>query len=1048
MAASHAHNLQLQQQQQQQQFGAAATAAGDPAYRGQTYYFPQQPDSVLPDAFSHQDSRNNGAPAADDENDTDDDDDEDEGDGFDDDPLTGLKRKRVTQACDACNRKKIKCNGSKPQCANCLQTNSTCTYARTGKKRGPRAGYIESLENRLKEMEALLKPASAAAASATAAAASGSNDMVWSATMSDQSTAGGGGSGGAYSVNSDATSSSSPQYQPQPHQQHQQQQQHRGAVPPEATAELLHLFFQYLHPVMPLIHKPTFYANFANHSQLLLNAMYALAARFSLHPSIKTESCYNAGDVFYIKAREMVDHYMDVPNASTVTALLILANYAAESDRGSAAWMYSGMAIRMAQELKLNVEPDFEDSFAPTSNLTWLDKESRRRLWWNCFILDRYAGAAADRSMIINEKDCKVYLPSLEMYWESETGPSELLATTGPGGTNDTYQIAVLTSTNVFTPGLSLQSPYGYFVLLIKIFGKILEYTNLLKSTQRTNVTPALTPDADYQLTVLDASLRDWFSSLPEWVHDFGLDSKLGNGGGAPDGTSPWQTAYLHIFYHVCVIMLHRPKMSAGVRNGGDGAGGGGGGAVSGAAVLQNASFIVCLSSANAVAKILTIVGQTNPNFLYFSPFVGFCIFQSGLVHLLASQLGGRGGGSGASASERGNNNHNNNNATANGSSSSSASAGADAGSWTDPQLVSVISQAEYNVASHLAALAGVSRYWFMPSRLHAMLSGLAEGARAAAAENHHLHHQGHGNNNALARAILGPAAAAAVSSASSSWVAVTDRYSQEQLGGSGVIVPGLASPPESATTPPAPARGPLLSSSSVSSSVSSHHHHQQPTSASSTGMMAASVQQQMMHERQMQQQQQGPANAAQIQSAINMSTHLYAIGQPPLGAGAGAGGGALPAQAYPPQQQQQQHRQWNQQQQQQQQQQQMAAMGGGPMYPAEYAFMTPQQQQQAWGPGGPPPPPPPPAPPPSSHQQQQQPPISSPGPLPPPPPAGAPTIPPGVDSAAAAMMYADQQRLWQQQQQQQQQQRFAQQQQQQQQQQQPQFSQPPGSWQ
>jgi hypothetical protein len=66
--------------------------------------------------------------------------------------------------------------------------------------------------------------------------------------------------------------------------------------------------------------------------------------------------------------------------------------------------MYSGMAIRMAQELKLNSEPEFEDSFTGESQISWLEKETRRRLWWCCFSLDRYAGAAADRSTIINEK--------------------------------------------------------------------------------------------------------------------------------------------------------------------------------------------------------------------------------------------------------------------------------------------------------------------------------------------------------------------------------------------------------------------------------------------------------------------------------------------------------------------------------------------------------------------------------------------------------------------------------------------------------------------
>jgi hypothetical protein len=102
-------------------------------------------------------------------------------------------------------------------------------------------------------------------------------------------------------------------------------------IPQEAVSELLDLYFHYIYPFMPLVHKNTFMANFANESPLLLNAMYSLAARYSEHPSIKVnpETMYNAGDVFYIKARELVDHYMDMPTPSTVTALLLLATYAA-----------------------------------------------------------------------------------------------------------------------------------------------------------------------------------------------------------------------------------------------------------------------------------------------------------------------------------------------------------------------------------------------------------------------------------------------------------------------------------------------------------------------------------------------------------------------------------------------------------------------------------------------------------------------------------------------------------------------------------------------
>ncbi|KAI7905015.1 uncharacterized protein BX663DRAFT_307897 [Cokeromyces recurvatus] len=66
------------------------------------------------------------------------------------------KRKRLTQACELCRRKKIKCDGGKPACNNCIRLKNICTYSSTNKKRGPRQGYIEILEQRLAKMEQIL----------------------------------------------------------------------------------------------------------------------------------------------------------------------------------------------------------------------------------------------------------------------------------------------------------------------------------------------------------------------------------------------------------------------------------------------------------------------------------------------------------------------------------------------------------------------------------------------------------------------------------------------------------------------------------------------------------------------------------------------------------------------------------------------------------------------------------------------------------------------------------------------------------------------------
>lgn len=87
--------------------------------------------------------------------------DEDYNDG--DGPLSvaqGQKKRRIQRACDVCRRKKIRCDAAQMpgnRCSNCIAFNFDCTFVEVAKKRGPPKGYVESLENRLKKLEALLR---------------------------------------------------------------------------------------------------------------------------------------------------------------------------------------------------------------------------------------------------------------------------------------------------------------------------------------------------------------------------------------------------------------------------------------------------------------------------------------------------------------------------------------------------------------------------------------------------------------------------------------------------------------------------------------------------------------------------------------------------------------------------------------------------------------------------------------------------------------------------------------------------------------------------
>lgn len=70
------------------------------------------------------------------------------------------KKRKIERACDACRRRKTKCDGPHMPdnvCTNCVQNRKTCSYVEASKPRGPPKAYITGLEDRLERMEALLK---------------------------------------------------------------------------------------------------------------------------------------------------------------------------------------------------------------------------------------------------------------------------------------------------------------------------------------------------------------------------------------------------------------------------------------------------------------------------------------------------------------------------------------------------------------------------------------------------------------------------------------------------------------------------------------------------------------------------------------------------------------------------------------------------------------------------------------------------------------------------------------------------------------------------
>ncbi|KAJ4314826.1 hypothetical protein N0V94_006267 [Neodidymelliopsis sp. IMI 364377] len=68
---------------------------------------------------------------------------------------SAAKQKRI--ACILCRKRKLKCDGTRPTCGTCKRLSHDCAYDEVRKKSGPKRGYVKLLEQRLQQVETLLK---------------------------------------------------------------------------------------------------------------------------------------------------------------------------------------------------------------------------------------------------------------------------------------------------------------------------------------------------------------------------------------------------------------------------------------------------------------------------------------------------------------------------------------------------------------------------------------------------------------------------------------------------------------------------------------------------------------------------------------------------------------------------------------------------------------------------------------------------------------------------------------------------------------------------
>ncbi|KAI8370939.1 fungal-specific transcription factor domain-containing protein [Blakeslea trispora] len=187
--------------------------------------------------------------------------------------------------------------------------------------------------------------------------------------------------------------------------------------------QLIKVFFDECYHILPILSRSMFYDQLKVKGSLitplLLNAIYAHAAKHNQqHPVFCSDTgSQQNSDLFYNRARRLVDDFLDVPRISTVIALLYMALYDCENTsqhshgqgrlkvRSSRTWMYSGMAIRMCLELGLHTANY-------SSQMSQFDIELRKRVLWTCFVMDKLESCTMERPWMLKSKDIALDFPT------------------------------------------------------------------------------------------------------------------------------------------------------------------------------------------------------------------------------------------------------------------------------------------------------------------------------------------------------------------------------------------------------------------------------------------------------------------------------------------------------------------------------------------------------------------------------------------------------------------------------------------------------------
>ncbi|KAH8800258.1 fungal-specific transcription factor domain-containing protein [Xylogone sp. PMI_703] len=336
------------------------------------------------------------------------------------------KRRRARLVCNTCRDRKTRCNGERPACSSCVRRDvgDTCVYedmpigvrsrkSTTGSERISQLGSgdtpaVPSIPVHMVTQVSDTEPSDPVyGGSSTNLLVSHVQLATTEGNLSADSMA-------FPALTSEPGNQSRPRFNRYGLEIAHSQDISEFILPHRHAAdEFLSCYWEFIHPIFPVLHKQTFlglykklwmpagdvagrFDNSVGETifHVSLNLVFALGCQFSnvIIPA-KKMSC---ADEFYQRSRKLTNfEIMDSAQLSLVQMLLLTGIYLQSTEHVTRLWNVIGLAIRAAQCLGLH------SNEASVHLESQLDREIRRRIWYNCVLLDELIAMTFGRPAMI-----------------------------------------------------------------------------------------------------------------------------------------------------------------------------------------------------------------------------------------------------------------------------------------------------------------------------------------------------------------------------------------------------------------------------------------------------------------------------------------------------------------------------------------------------------------------------------------------------------------------------------------------------------------------